>query len=65
MARIVAYAQAGCDPSLMGIGPVPAVEAVVRILCGCLGDNFLLSNCHYCEQLTVVIAAQESRVDER
>lgn len=29
MAKIVAYAQAGVDPAIMGIGPVPAVEAVV------------------------------------
>lgn len=30
MGKIVAHAQAGCDPTIMGIGPVPAVETVVR-----------------------------------
>lgn len=29
MARIVAYASAGVDPAIMGIGPVPAVEEVL------------------------------------
>ena len=29
MARIVAYASAGVDPSVMGIGPVPAVQKVL------------------------------------
>lgn len=30
MAKIVAYAQVGVDPAIMGIGPVPAVEAVLK-----------------------------------
>ena len=30
MARLVAYAHAGVDPKLMGIGPVPAVRAVLK-----------------------------------
>jgi len=30
MARIVAYASAGVDPSLMGIGPVPAVRKLLE-----------------------------------
>lgn len=30
MAKIVACAQAGCDPTIMGIGPVPAVEALLK-----------------------------------
>ena len=29
LARIVAWAQAGVDPSIMGMGPVPAVRAAV------------------------------------
>jgi acetyl-CoA C-acetyltransferase len=30
MARLVAYAHAGVDPSIMGIGPVPATHAVMK-----------------------------------
>lgn len=30
LAKIVAYAQAGVEPEIMGIGPVPAVEAVLK-----------------------------------
>jgi len=30
MARFVGYSVAGCHPSLMGIGPVPAVEKLFR-----------------------------------
>ena len=30
MARIVGYAQAGVDPRIMGIGPVPATQALLR-----------------------------------
>ncbi|XP_054272455.1 acetyl-CoA acetyltransferase, cytosolic [Macrosteles quadrilineatus] len=30
LARVVAYAQAGVDPKIMGIGPVPAVRSVLE-----------------------------------
>jgi acetyl-CoA C-acetyltransferase len=30
LARLVAYAHAGVDPSIMGIGPVPATQAVLK-----------------------------------
>ena len=29
LARVVAWAQAGVDPSIMGMGPVPAIKAAV------------------------------------
>lgn len=29
LAKIIAFAQSGCDPDIMGIGPVEAVEKVV------------------------------------
>jgi len=29
LARIVGYGVAGCDPSIMGIGPVPAIESML------------------------------------
>lgn len=31
MARIVSWAQAGLDPSVMGTGPIPAIRKAVRI----------------------------------
>lgn len=31
MARVVSWAQAGIDPSIMGMGPVPAVQSAVSI----------------------------------
>ena len=30
LARVVSWAQAGVDPSLMGLGPIPAIEKAVR-----------------------------------
>ena len=36
LARIVSWAHAGVDPSIMGIGPIPAVKQAVSI-----GDHFL------------------------
>ncbi len=30
LARIVGYGVSGCDPSIMGIGPVPAIEAMLK-----------------------------------
>ncbi|XP_075345019.1 3-ketoacyl-CoA thiolase, mitochondrial, partial [Mycteria americana] len=30
LARVVAYHSAGCDPSIMGIGPVPAITEVLK-----------------------------------
>lgn len=30
IARVISYAQAGVDPAIMGMGPVPAVQAAVR-----------------------------------
>jgi len=32
LARIVGFAQSGCDPAIMGIGPVAAVQSLVCIL---------------------------------
>lgn len=32
LAKVVAYACSGVDPSIMGIGPVPAVQSAVRII---------------------------------
>lgn len=29
IARVIAYAQAGVDPAIMGMGPVPAIQAAV------------------------------------
>lgn len=30
LARVVAWAQAGVDPSIMGTGPIPAINKAVR-----------------------------------
>jgi len=30
LARVTAYGVAGCDPTVMGIGPVPAIEALIK-----------------------------------
>lgn len=30
LARVVSWAQAGVDPSVMGLGPIPAIEKAVR-----------------------------------
>lgn len=39
MARIVSWAQAGLDPSIMGTGPIPAIRKAVRILQRLKYDN--------------------------
>ena len=31
LARIVSFASAGCDPKIMGIGPVPASKAALDV----------------------------------
>ncbi|CAJ0580174.1 unnamed protein product, partial [Mesorhabditis spiculigera] len=31
LARVVAYAAAGCDPSIMGIGPVPSIRQALKL----------------------------------
>ena len=31
MAKVVAWAQAGVDPKIMGTGPIPAIKSVVRM----------------------------------
>lgn len=31
MARVVSWAQVGVDPSIMGMGPVPAIKSAVSI----------------------------------
>ena len=30
LARIVGYGVAGCEPTIMGIGPITAIEAVME-----------------------------------
>ena len=32
LAKVVAWAQAGLDPSIMGTGPVPAVKKAVSLI---------------------------------
>lgn len=41
MAKVVSWAQAGVDPSVMGMGPVPAVRGAVSV---CLGPTYILSH---------------------
>lgn len=31
LARIVSWSRVGCDPSIMGIGPVPAIQQALRL----------------------------------
>ncbi|HUJ15078.1 MAG TPA: thiolase family protein [Thermoanaerobaculia bacterium] len=42
MARIVGYAQAGVDPKIMGIGPVPATQKLLRDVGMSLNDMDLI-----------------------
>ena len=42
MARIAGYAQAGVDPKIMGIGPVPATQNLLRDVGMSLGDIDLI-----------------------
>ncbi|CAH1251359.1 ACAA2 [Branchiostoma lanceolatum] len=38
LARLVGYHYSGCDPSIMGIGPVPAIEGLLQKTGAKLGD---------------------------
>jgi len=38
LARLVGYGISGCDPSIMGIGPVPAVEKLLKVTDVSLGQ---------------------------
>jgi len=38
LARIVGYGAAGCDPTIMGIGPVPAIQAMMGATGVSLGE---------------------------
>lgn len=31
LARVVAYSQVGVDPSIMGVGPVPAIQNALKV----------------------------------
>src|SRR4051794_9660771 len=31
LARLIGYAVVGCDPSIMGIGPVPAIQKLLKL----------------------------------
>ena len=42
LAKIVAYASAGVDPSIMGVGPVPAVKKALDIAGWKVGDLDLM-----------------------
>jgi acetyl-CoA C-acetyltransferase len=42
MARIVSYANAGVDPKIMGIGPVPAVNKALERANLCLDDIHII-----------------------
>ena len=44
LARIVGYGAAGCDPTIMGIGPVPAIQAMMEATGVSLGEVDQVSN---------------------
>lgn len=56
MARVAAFATVGVDPSIMGIGPVPAIENVLKLSGKTLNDIDLIEvSCiiNYCILLWV------------
>jgi len=42
IARLVSYGIAGCDPSIMGIGPVPAIQKALKVAGKSLNDMDLI-----------------------
>merc|ERR1719436_254476 len=58
LARIVGYGVAGCEPTIMGIGPVPAIEAMMEKTGvslngkGVLGDGVLAGDNDCCCPVT-------------
>lgn len=42
LARVVAYSTVGVDPSIMGIGPVPAIQTVLKLAGKTLNDIDLI-----------------------
>ena len=46
LARVVAWGQAGVDPSVMGIGPVPAITKAVSIIyCNIIYGIIIICTC--------------------
>jgi len=46
-ARVLGYAHAGVRPEVMGIGPVPAVEALSEWRCDCTGPSGWCNRCDH------------------
>lgn len=42
LARLVAYSTVGVEPSIMGIGPVPAIQNVLKVAGKSLNDMDLI-----------------------
>lgn len=42
LARLVAYSTVGVEPSIMGIGPVPAIQNVLKVAGKTLNDMDLV-----------------------
>lgn len=42
LARVVAYSTVGVDPSIMGVGPVPAIQNVLKVAGKTLNDIDLI-----------------------
>lgn len=49
LARVVAYSTVGVDPTIMGIGPVPAIQNVLKAAGKTLNDIDLIEvRCIHC-----------------
>lgn len=57
LARIVSWAEAGVDPKLMGVGPVPAIKGALKKSGLCIEDMELI-------ELNVAFAAQSLAVQQ-
>lgn len=63
LAKIVAFAQVGVDPKIMGIGPIEAVKLVVSILH--LFFNYLDFNITLNLIENIFISVKKSELDKR
>ncbi|KAI5636496.1 acetyl-CoA acetyltransferase [Phthorimaea operculella] len=52
LARLVAWASVGVDPSIMGVGPVPAIQAVLKTSGLSLNDIDIIEVSATCEEAT-------------
>jgi hypothetical protein len=68
MARIISWAQAGVEPSVMGTGPIPATKKAVRLLLKTPNTDIIVVNliqCIFLNHFIELISVGQSWLESR